>query len=128
MQNDQGLGQEAAECNWLASVSPENEKQAAERCRLEDALEDDEVHEALTSLRAERQPKKTTTAKAVAHGADVSLRLAGSKISQSLSAQTKLSRSDRARSYVTSTNISTRKPKHSGAKLRQQTPIEVDAH
>jgi hypothetical protein len=102
MQNDQGLGQEAAECNWLASVSPENEKQAAERCRLEDALVDDEVHEALTSLRAERQPKKTTTAKAVAHGA-----VAGSKISQSLSAQTKLSRSDRARSYVTSTNIST---------------------
>ena len=39
-------------------VSPKNEKQAAERCRLEDALEDDEVHEALTSLRAERQPKK----------------------------------------------------------------------
>ena len=35
-------------------VSPENEKQAAERRWLEDALEDDEVYEALASLRAAR--------------------------------------------------------------------------
>ena len=38
-------------------VLPENEKQEAARRRLEDALEDDEVYEALTSIRAERQPK-----------------------------------------------------------------------
>jgi len=38
-------------------VSPEKEKQAAERRWLEDALEDDEVYEALVSLRAERQAK-----------------------------------------------------------------------
>jgi hypothetical protein len=35
-------------------VSLENEKQAAERRRIKDALEDDEVYEALASLRAAR--------------------------------------------------------------------------
>jgi hypothetical protein len=39
-------------------VSPENEKQAAERRRLKDALEDDEVYEALAALHAETQAKK----------------------------------------------------------------------
>jgi hypothetical protein len=38
-------------------VSPENEKQAAERRRLKDALEDDEVYEALAALHAETQAK-----------------------------------------------------------------------
>ena len=36
-------------------VSPENEKQAAERRWVEDALEDDEVYEALVSLLAEKR-------------------------------------------------------------------------
>ena len=40
-------------------VSPENEKQTAERRRFEDALEDDEVYEALMSLHAERQANKS---------------------------------------------------------------------
>jgi hypothetical protein len=39
-------------------VSPENERQTAERRRFEDALEDDEVYEALMSLHAERQANK----------------------------------------------------------------------
>jgi hypothetical protein len=39
-------------------VSPENEKDAAERRRLQDALEDDEVYEALMSLHAEKPNKK----------------------------------------------------------------------
>ncbi len=39
-------------------VSPENERQTAERRWFEDALEDDEVREALTSLHAERQTRK----------------------------------------------------------------------
>jgi hypothetical protein len=38
-------------------VSPENQKQAAERRWLEDALEDDEVYQALVSLHAEQQAK-----------------------------------------------------------------------
>jgi hypothetical protein len=38
-------------------VSPENEKQAAERRRLEVLLEDDEVYEALMSLHAEMRAK-----------------------------------------------------------------------
>lgn len=37
-----------------------DEKQAAERRRLEDALEDDEVLETLKSLRAPRERKATT--------------------------------------------------------------------
>jgi hypothetical protein len=41
-------------------VSPENEKQAAERRWLEDAWEDDEVYEALVSLRAEQQAKNNS--------------------------------------------------------------------
>ncbi len=40
-------------------VSPENEMRAAERRRFEDALEDDEVYEALMSLHAEETPKRT---------------------------------------------------------------------
>jgi hypothetical protein len=40
-------------------VSPENEKHAAERRWLEDALEDDEVCEALVS-RAEKQAKNNS--------------------------------------------------------------------
>ncbi len=39
-------------------VSPENEMRAAERRRFEDALEDDEVYEALMSLHAEREAKE----------------------------------------------------------------------
>ena len=39
-------------------VSPENGKQAAERRRLKDALEDDEVYEALAARHAETQAKK----------------------------------------------------------------------
>jgi hypothetical protein len=39
-------------------VTPENERQAGERRRFEDALEDDEVYEALMSLHAEWQAKK----------------------------------------------------------------------
>jgi hypothetical protein len=38
-------------------VSPENEEQAAERRRLKDALEDDEVYAALAALHAETQVK-----------------------------------------------------------------------
>jgi hypothetical protein len=38
-------------------AAPENEKQAADRRWLEDALEDDEVYEALMSLHAETQTK-----------------------------------------------------------------------
>jgi hypothetical protein len=39
-------------------VSSEIERQTAERRRFEDALEDDELYEALMSLHAERQAKK----------------------------------------------------------------------
>ena len=41
----------------LHPVSPENEEKAAERRRLKDALEDDEVYEALAALHAETQAK-----------------------------------------------------------------------
>ena len=43
--------------NAIGSHPPENEKQAAERRRLKDALEDDEVYEALAALHAETQAK-----------------------------------------------------------------------
>ena len=43
--------------NTIGSHPPENEKQAAERRRLKDALEDDEVYEALAALDAETQAK-----------------------------------------------------------------------
>jgi hypothetical protein len=43
--------------NAIDSHPPENEKQAAERRRLADALEDDEVYEALAALHAETQAK-----------------------------------------------------------------------
>jgi hypothetical protein len=36
-------------------VTPVNQKQAAERHRLQDALEDDEVYESLMSVRAPRK-------------------------------------------------------------------------
>lgn len=39
-------------------VTPESKKQAAER-RRQDALEDDEVYEALKSLRAQKQTKSS---------------------------------------------------------------------
>ena len=39
-------------------VTPENERQAAERRRFEVALEDDEVYEALMSLHADWLAKK----------------------------------------------------------------------
>lgn len=42
----------------LHPVTPENERQAAERRRFEVALEDDEVYEALMSLHADWQAKK----------------------------------------------------------------------
>jgi len=38
-------------------VSPKDEKQAAERRWIKDALEDDEVYEALAALHAETQAK-----------------------------------------------------------------------
>ena len=38
-------------------ASAENERQTAERRRFEDALEDDEVYEALAALHAETQAK-----------------------------------------------------------------------
>jgi hypothetical protein len=55
-------GSEDRQPNAIGShlVSPENEKQAAERRRLEDALEDDDVYEALVSLRAEKQAKNNS--------------------------------------------------------------------
>jgi hypothetical protein len=43
--------------NTIGSHPPENEKQAAERRWLKDALEDDEVYEALAALHAETQAK-----------------------------------------------------------------------
>ena len=43
--------------NGSHPVSRENENQAAERRWLEDALEDDEVYEALAALHAETQAK-----------------------------------------------------------------------
>jgi hypothetical protein len=38
-------------------VTPMGEKQPAERCRLKEALEDDEVHEALKPLHTEPHAK-----------------------------------------------------------------------
>jgi hypothetical protein len=49
-----GLVDRQSNANGSHPVSPENENQAAERRWLEDALEDDEVYEALASLRAAR--------------------------------------------------------------------------
>ncbi len=46
--------------NGSHPVSPENENQAAERRWLEEGLEDDEVYEALASLRAEKQVKNNS--------------------------------------------------------------------
>jgi hypothetical protein len=40
-------------------ITPVNEKQGPERRRLQDALEDDEVYEALTSLHAPKETKAT---------------------------------------------------------------------
>lgn len=42
-------------------VSPENERQTAERRRFEDALEDDEVYEALTSLHPPAAPAQKSS-------------------------------------------------------------------
>ena len=39
-------------------ATPQDEKQAAERRRLQDAREDDEVREALMSLHAEKEKTK----------------------------------------------------------------------
>ncbi len=50
------------------SVSPANEAPAAERRRLDDALEDDEVYEALMSRHAETQPKSIVGAQVTLNG------------------------------------------------------------
>ena len=49
-------------------VSPANEAPANERRRLDDALEDDEVYEALMSLHAETQPKSIVGARVTLKG------------------------------------------------------------
>jgi hypothetical protein len=48
----------AGEQQKVRSATPEDEKQAAERRRLQDAREDDEVREALMSLHAEKEKTK----------------------------------------------------------------------
>ena len=42
-------------------VTPEDEKKAAERSRLQDAWEDDEVREALMSLHAQKEKTEAKT-------------------------------------------------------------------
>jgi hypothetical protein len=60
MQMTKGSVDRQPNANGSHPVSPENEKRAAGRRWLEDALEDDEVYEALVSLRAEKQAKNNS--------------------------------------------------------------------